>query len=84
MFPGYRDSSLHVLAYLDLLNGISAHDRIAFAASAAAEPPTTPRARTAMAVTLRILGMAGAGTAPTSRTIAARASRQIRASRQSR
>ncbi len=42
MFPGHTDSSLHVLAYLDLLNGVSAQDRIAFAANSAAEPPSAP------------------------------------------
>ena len=42
MFPGHADSSLHVLAYLDLLNGVSTQDRIAFAANAAVEPPSAP------------------------------------------
>ena len=37
-----RASSLQALAYLDLLNGVSARDRIAFAPSAAAEPPDGP------------------------------------------
>src|SRR5262249_18148169 len=38
-FPGQADSSLQALAYVDLLNGVSAQDRIAFAASAATQPP---------------------------------------------
>ena len=41
-FTGQRNSSLQALAYTDLLNGISAQDRIAFARSAAAEPPDDP------------------------------------------
>src|SRR5580658_1151022 len=38
-FPGQSDSRLQALAYLDLLNGVSAEDRIAFARTATAEPP---------------------------------------------
>ena len=41
-FPGHPDSRLEAIAYLDLLNGVSAPERIAFAASAAAEPPAGP------------------------------------------
>jgi hypothetical protein len=38
-FPGQGASRLQALAYTDLLNGISASDRIAFARTAAADPP---------------------------------------------
>jgi hypothetical protein len=38
-FPGESNSRLEAMAYVDLLNGVSARDRIAFAASAATEPP---------------------------------------------
>ena len=38
-FPGQGTSSLEALAYLHLLNGVSARDAIAFARAAAAEPP---------------------------------------------
>ena len=38
-FPGQSTSSLQALAYLHLLNGVSAGDAIAFARAAAAEPP---------------------------------------------
>jgi Domain of unknown function (DUF222) len=38
-FPGQPDSSLQALAYVDLLNGVSVRERIAFARSAAWEPP---------------------------------------------
>ena len=41
-FDGESTSRLEALAYLDLLNGVSARDRIAFAASAAPEPPDGP------------------------------------------
>src|SRR5579863_2394978 len=41
-FGGQPDSRLEAIAYLDLLNGVSAMERIAFAASAAAEPPAGP------------------------------------------
>ena len=41
-FPGQSTSRLEAIAYLDLLNGVSAPERIAFAASAAAEPPAGP------------------------------------------
>jgi hypothetical protein len=41
-FPGRTASSLQALAYLDLLNGVRAADRIAFAGAAATEPPTSP------------------------------------------
>jgi hypothetical protein len=38
-FPGQPDSRLETVAYLDLLNGVSARERIAFAASTAPSPP---------------------------------------------
>jgi len=38
-FPGQAASSLQALAYLHLLNSVSAQDAIAFARAAAAEPP---------------------------------------------
>ena len=38
-FPGQTTSSLQALAYLHLLNGVTAGDAIAFARAAAAEPP---------------------------------------------
>jgi hypothetical protein len=38
-FPGQTASSLQALAYLHLLNGVTAQDAIAFARTAAAEPP---------------------------------------------
>ena len=38
-FPGQTDSSLQALAYLHLLNGVTAQDAIAFARAGAAEPP---------------------------------------------
>ena len=38
-FPGQGTSSLQALAYLHLLNGVTAGDAIAFARAAAAEPP---------------------------------------------
>ena len=38
-FPGQAASSLQALAYLHLLNGVTAQDAIAFARAAAAEPP---------------------------------------------
>jgi hypothetical protein len=38
-FPGQVASSLQALAYLHLLNGVTAQDAIAFARAAAAEPP---------------------------------------------
>ena len=38
-FPDESTGRLQALAYTDLLNGISARDRIAFARTAAAEPP---------------------------------------------
>ncbi len=38
-FPGRSGSSLQALAYLDLLNGVSAQDRVAFARADAADPP---------------------------------------------
>ena len=41
-FGGQSSSRLEAIAYLDLLNGVSAPERIAFAASAAAEPPAGP------------------------------------------
>src|ERR1700730_8515662 len=37
-FPGQTTSSLQALAYLHLLNGVTAGDEIAFARAAAAEP----------------------------------------------
>ncbi|HEX9039737.1 MAG TPA: DUF222 domain-containing protein [Trebonia sp.] len=42
-FGGDSTSHLAALAYLDLLNGVSAKERIAFAVSAGAEPPVGPR-----------------------------------------
>ncbi len=39
LFPGQTTSRLEALAYTDLLNGISARDRIAFARSAVPDPP---------------------------------------------
>ncbi|HEX7163316.1 MAG TPA: hypothetical protein VF223_19025, partial [Trebonia sp.] len=41
-FPGQTLSSLQALAYLHLLNGVTAQDAIAFARAAAAEPPDGP------------------------------------------
>ncbi len=41
-FGGQPDSRLEAIAYVDLLNGVSAKERIAFAASASAEPPGGP------------------------------------------
>jgi hypothetical protein len=41
-FGGQSTSRLQALAYTDLLNGTSARDRIAFAASAGAEPSASP------------------------------------------
>jgi hypothetical protein len=41
-FAGRNLSSLQALAYLDLLNGVSALDRIAFARSTGQEPPDAP------------------------------------------
>ena len=38
-FPGQTASSLQALAYLHLLNGVTARDAIAFARAGAAEPP---------------------------------------------
>ncbi len=38
-FPGQSTSGLQALAYLHLLNGVTAGDAIAFARTAAAEPP---------------------------------------------
>ena len=38
-FPGENSSRLEALAYTDLLNGISAKERIAFTASVGTEPP---------------------------------------------
>ena len=38
-FPGQATSALEALAYLHLLNGVTAQDAIAFARAAAAEPP---------------------------------------------
>jgi len=38
-FPGQAASSLQALAYLHLLNGVTAQDAIAFARAAAAKPP---------------------------------------------
>jgi hypothetical protein len=42
LFPGHTDGSLQPLAYLDLLKGVSAQERLAFASSAAAEAPGDP------------------------------------------
>ena len=42
VFPGDSISRLQARAYLDLLNGIPAADRIAFAATASADPPEDP------------------------------------------
>jgi hypothetical protein len=41
-FPGQPDSILHAQAYLDLLNGVSAADRIAFAATTTESPGSGP------------------------------------------
>ncbi|HTR94528.1 MAG TPA: DUF222 domain-containing protein [Trebonia sp.] len=41
-FPGQDTSRLQALAYLDLLGGVPAKDRIAFAAAANADPPGEP------------------------------------------
>jgi hypothetical protein len=41
-FPGHALSRLQALAYLDLLNGVSAADRIAFARTSPAQPPGDP------------------------------------------
>jgi hypothetical protein len=43
-FGGESSGHLEAIAYLDLLNGVSAPERIAFAASAAAEPSAGPHA----------------------------------------
>ena len=45
-FPGQAASSLQALAYLHLLNGVTAQDAIAFARTATAEPPPTVPAPT--------------------------------------
>src|SRR5579863_1087936 len=42
-FPGQSGSRLEAIAYLDLLNGVSAMERIAFARSATPEPPGSSR-----------------------------------------
>jgi hypothetical protein len=42
LFDGQSASSLDALAYLDLLNGISVQERIAFTRSATAAPPDSP------------------------------------------
>jgi hypothetical protein len=42
LFDGQSASSLDALAYVDLLNGISVQERIAFTRSATAEPPDGP------------------------------------------
>jgi hypothetical protein len=42
-FPGQTASSLQALAYLHLLNGVTAQDAIAFARAATAEPPDGTR-----------------------------------------
>jgi hypothetical protein len=42
VFPGEAASRLQAQAYLDLLNGIPAADRIAFAATVSADPPDDP------------------------------------------
>ncbi|HTR90205.1 MAG TPA: DUF222 domain-containing protein, partial [Trebonia sp.] len=42
VFPGESTSRLQAQAYLDLLNGIPARDRIAYAATANADPPDDP------------------------------------------
>ena len=44
-FPGQATSGLQALAYLHLLNGVSAQDAIAFARAATAEPPRRRRRR---------------------------------------
>ena len=41
-FPGQATSALEALAYLHLLNGVTAADAIAFARTAEAEPPAGP------------------------------------------
>jgi hypothetical protein len=41
-YGGQARSLLEALAYVDLLNGVSARERIAFAASAGTEPPDSP------------------------------------------
>jgi hypothetical protein len=41
-FPGEPLGRLQALAYLDLLNGVSAADRIAFARAGTGEPPSAP------------------------------------------
>jgi hypothetical protein len=41
-FPGESTGRLQALAYTDLLSGVSAGDRVAFAASAGSEPPDGP------------------------------------------
>ena len=42
-FPGQAASSLEALAYLHLLNGVTAQDAIAFARTATAGPPDAPQ-----------------------------------------
>ena len=41
-FDGESTGRLEALAYVDLLNGVSVRERIAFASSAAVEPPVSP------------------------------------------
>ena len=42
-FPGQDTSRLQAQAYLDLLGGVPADDRIAFAATAGQDPPEPAR-----------------------------------------
>jgi hypothetical protein len=42
VFPGESVGRLQAIAYLDLLNGVPAADRIAFAATASTDPPDDP------------------------------------------
>ena len=48
-FPGQAASGLQALAYLHLLNGVTARDAIAFARTATAEPPDATGAETTRA-----------------------------------
>ena len=72
-FPGQAASALEALAYLHLLNGVSAADAVAFARAAATGPPAAPgKARTAVPGALaaardRVVTAEARGTRPTAR-----------------
>ena len=69
-FPGQATSSLQALAYLHLLNGVTAGDAIAFARAAAAEPPDGRAGRGPTAGTMRTRqrGLARRGRQPRRRS----------------